>query len=111
MLAPINQEVNIRNIGGILKNEFSKDTKINKRYDFSHMLEEEEKKHIEAIEKTKELFEIINSKLDDEGRRALIQLVDLKDVIAVQEGDYYFERGVRVGLTDLSYLNKYFNAF
>ncbi|HII4525556.1 hypothetical protein H8K01_07425 [Clostridium perfringens] len=103
--------MNFQKIQQLIKDIILRELRVEYEYDFSHMLEEEEKKHIEAIEKTKELFEIINSKLDDEGRRALIQLVDLKDVIAVQEGDYYFERGVRVGLTDLSYLNKYFNAF
>lgn len=103
--------MNFQKIQQLIKDIILRELRVEYEYDFSHMLEEEEKKHIEAIEKTKELFGIINSKLDDEGRRALIQLVDLKDVIAVQEGDYYFERGVRVGLTDLSYLNKYFNAF
>ena len=102
--------MNFQKIQKLIKDIILRELRVEYEYDFSHMLEEE-KKHIEAIEKTKELFEIINSKLDDEGRRALIQLVDLKDVIAVQEGDYYFERGVRVGLTDLSYLNEYFNAF
>lgn len=103
--------MNFQKIQQLIKDIILRELRVEYEYDFSHMLEEEEKKHIEAIEKTKELFEIINSKLDDEGRRALSQLVDLKDVIAVQEGDYYLERGVRVGLTDLSYLNKYFNAF
>ncbi|WP_415287163.1 hypothetical protein [Clostridium perfringens] len=103
--------MDLEKIQELIKDIILRELRVEYEYDFSHMLEEEEKKHIEAIEKTKELFEIISSKLDDEGRRALIQLVDLKDVIAVQEGDYYFERGVRVGLTDLSYLNKYFSAF
>ena len=103
--------MNFDKLQEMIKDIILREAMIEYEYDFSHMSEEEEKKHIEAIEKTEELFEIINSKLDDEGRRALIQLVDLKDTIAIQEGDYYFERGVRVGLTDLSYLKKYCNWF
>ena len=103
--------MDLEKIQELIKDIILRELRVEYEYDFSHMLEEEDKKHKELIQKGRELFEIISSKLDDEGKRALIQLVDLKDVIAVQEGDYYFERGVRVGLTDLSYLNKYFNAF
>ncbi len=80
-------------------------------YDFKYMSNKEDKKYKEAIERGGELFDIINSKLDEEGKRALNQLVELKDIIATQESDYYFERGVRIGLTDLSYLKKYCNWF
>ncbi|MGU8450581.1 hypothetical protein V1657_00220 [Clostridium perfringens] len=103
--------MNFQKMQELIKDIILRELRVEYEYDFSHMLEEEKKKHIEAIEKTKELLEIIRSKLDKEGQEALVQLIDLKDVIAVQEGDYYFERGVRVGLTDLSYLKKYFNFF
>ena len=95
----------------MIKDIILRELRVECEYDFSHMLEEEDKKHKEDIQKTRELFEIISSKLDEEGQKALIQLVDLKDTIAIQEGDYYFERGVRIGLTDLSYLKKYCNWF
>lgn len=103
--------MDFQKIQGLIKDIILRELRVEYEYDFCHMLEDEEKKHKESIERAEELFEIINSKLDDEGKKALIQLFDIKDNIAVQEGDYYFERGVRVGLTDLSYLNKYFNAF
>lgn len=101
--------MNFQKMQELIKDIILRELRVEYEYDFSHMLEEEKKKRIEAIEKIEELLEIIRSKLDKEGQEALVQLIDLKDVIAVQECDYYFERGVRVGLTDLSYLNKYFS--
>ncbi|TGY42489.1 hypothetical protein [Clostridium perfringens] len=103
--------MNFQKIQELIKDIILRELSVEHEYDFCHMLEEEDKEHKEAIERVGELFDIINSKLDDEGKRALNQLVDLKDIIAVQEGDYYFERGVRIGLTDLSYLKRYFNIF
>lgn len=103
--------MNFDKLQEMIKDIILRELSVEYEYDFSHMPEEEDKKHKEDIQKTRELFEIISSKLDKEGQKALIQLVDLKDTIAVQEGDYYFERGVRIGLTDLSYLKKYCNWF
>ena len=58
-----------------------------------------------------ELQNKLKKKLDKEGLNILDQLIDLTTEIAINENEYYFERGVRCGLSDLKYLEKYCQIF
>ncbi|ELC8451123.1 DUF6809 family protein [Clostridium perfringens] len=95
----------------LLKDIILRELQVEYEYDFKYMLEEETKQKIGCNEKIENLYKILSEKLDDEGKRVLFEFTELQEKLKFQESDYYFERGVRVGLTDLSYLKKYFNDF
>ncbi|RXI49119.1 hypothetical protein DP125_06025 [Clostridium tetani] len=49
--------------------------------------------------------------LSPEQYEKLISLVDMHQSLAALENEYYFNRGVRVAFTNLSFLDKYSNVF
>lgn len=78
---------------------------------FKYMEDEQEKQFNDITNKLNNLYENLYSNLDDEGKKILMEYNDLKEQSAIRQVDYYFERGVRCGLTSLNYLKKYFIWF
>ena len=95
----------------MIKEIILREVMIERDHDFNYMSEEEAEEHQSYTEESIELMNELKSKLDKEGQRVLSRLMDILDSRAVQESDYYFERGVKCGLTSLSYLGKYCNIF
>lgn len=95
----------------MIKDIILREAMIEYDHDFKYMSEEETGEHQSYIDESVELIGKLKSKLDEEGQRALLRLMDILDLRAVQESDYYFERGVRCGLTSLNYLSKYCEFF
>lgn len=79
--------------------------------DFEHRNEEEANEAKKLQDLYFELQDKLKEKLDPKGIDILNQLIDLTTTIAVNESEYYFERGVRSGLSDLNYLEKYSQVF
>lgn len=103
--------MDFQKIQGLIKDIILRELRVEYGYDFKHMSEEEAGEYKSYTKESTELIGKLNSKLDEEGQRALLRLIDILDSKSIQESDYYFERGVRIGLTDLNYLSKYFNCF
>ena len=80
-------------------------------YDFKYMEEDESNKQSEISDKLMNLYDRLNYALSEEDKELLREFIDLTDELKIMEIKYYFERGVRAGLTNLSYLKKYFNCF
>ncbi|MDU7066716.1 MAG: hypothetical protein E6343_01850 [Clostridium perfringens] len=95
----------------MIKDIIDREVQIEYDHDFKYMSEEEAGEHQSYTEESVELISKLKSKLDEEGQRALLRLMNILDSRAAQESDYYFDRGVRCGLTSLSYLSKYCNIF
>ncbi|MDU6993143.1 DUF6809 family protein [Clostridium sp.] len=79
--------------------------------DFEYMEEEQAKEHNEITDRLMKLYEILDCKLDEEEMTLFKEFIDLKDKATLMEVGYYFERGVRCGLSSLSYLKEYFHIF
>lgn len=79
--------------------------------DFKFMEEEKAKEHNAIIGKIMELHDMLYCKLDEEEKKLFREFIDLRDRSMVMEIDYFFERGVRSGLSSLSYLKEYFHVF
>lgn len=95
----------------MIKDIILREAMIEYDHDFKHMSEEETGEHQSYIDESVELIGKLKSKLDEEGQRVLLRLMDILHSRAVQESDYYFDRGVRCGLTSLNYLSKYCEFF
>lgn len=78
---------------------------------FEHMEEKEMESYQKKVDTVIGLTEILKSKLNKEDIKLLINLVDTCSAIGLQESRYFFERGVRCGLTTLNYLKKYYDYF
>lgn len=76
-------------------------------YDLKFMEKGKRDKYGDSLCEVETIYKKLTGKLDDEGRKMLLDLVDLKDYLLIQEVHYFFERGVRCGLTTLKYLDKY----
>ncbi len=78
---------------------------------FKYMGDEQAKQFNDITNNAKSLYDDLYNKLDDEGKKLLLKYDDLKEKSALRQVDYYFERGVRCGLSSLNYLKKYFAWF
>lgn len=95
----------------LIKDIIFREVMIECEHEFEYMSEEEMKKHQSYIDESIELTNKLNSKLDEDGKKNFFRLMEILDSREIQELEYYFERGVKKGLTDLSYLSKYFKYF
>lgn len=82
-----------------LENEFE--------YNFRYMTKSEEKIKKNYRKKVFELQKSLKSKLDYESEKILNELIDTLSEEAILESGYYFERGVKNGITSLKYLSEY----
>ena len=103
--------MNFDKLQEMIKDIIDREVQIESEYEFKYMSEEEAGEHQSYTDESVELIGKLKSKLDEEGQRVLLRLIDILDSRAVQESDYYFERGVKCGLTSLNYLSKYCNFF
>ena len=78
---------------------------------FKYMEDEQAKQFNDITNKVKSLYDDLYNRLDDEGKKLLLEYDDLKEKSAIMGVEYYFERGVRCGLSSLNYLKKYFILF
>lgn len=78
---------------------------------FKYMEDEQAKQFNDITNKVNNVYENLYNKLDDEGKKLLLEYDDLKEKSAIMGVNYYFERGVRCGLSSLNYLKKYFIWF
>lgn len=103
--------MNFDKLQEMIKDIIDREVMIEHEHDFNYMSDKEAEEYKSYINESTELMNILKTKLDEEGQRALLRLMDITDSRAIQESDYYFGRGVRCGLTSLSYLSKYCNIF
>lgn len=94
-------------VSDIIEREMS----VELEYDFKYMEEEESNKQINISDKLINLYDRLNYALSEEDKELLREFIDLTDELKIMEIKYYFDRGARAGLTNLSYLKKYFNCF
>ena len=78
---------------------------------FKYMENEQAEKFNDITNKAKNLYDDLYNRLDDEEKKLLMEYDDLREQSAIRQVDYYFERGVRCGLSSLNYLKKYFIGF
>ena len=78
---------------------------------FKYMENEQAEKFNDITNKANNLYDDLYNRLDDEEKKLLMEYDDLKEESAIRQVDYYFERGVRCGLSSLDYLKKYFTWF
>ncbi|GAA0860180.1 hypothetical protein GCM10008916_25370 [Clostridium nitritogenes] len=95
----------------LIKDIISREASVEFEYDFKYMTEGEISEQKELVSKINKLKSELSKKLDKEDVMLLTKLVDALYSQTVLEGTYYFERGVRAGLTGLCYLKKYFTFF
>lgn len=103
--------MNFDKLQEMIKDIIGRELQIESEYEFKYMSEKEASEHQSYTDESVELTGKLKSKLDEEGQRVLLRLIDILDSRAVQESDYYFDRGVRCGLTSLNYLSKYCEFF
>ena len=103
--------MNFDKLQEMIKDIIDREVQIENEYNFKYMSEEEVGERQSYTDESVELIGKLKSKLDEEGQRVLLRLMDILNLRAVQESDYYFDRGVRCGLTSLNYLSKYCNFF
>ena len=103
--------MNFEKLQEMIKDIIDREMEIEFEYDFAHMTEEQDSKNKEYMNKVDKIQKYLEKKLDNEGQELLRDLIDTLYLQATTEGGYYFERGVRCGLTTLSYLKKYCQWF
>ncbi|EDT70030.1 hypothetical protein CJD_A0012 [Clostridium perfringens D str. JGS1721] len=95
----------------LLSEIIEREMKVEFEYDFKFMEEEQAKEHNEITNRLMQLYEMLDCKLDEEEMELFKEFIDLRDKSMLMEIWYYFERGVRSGLSSLSYLKEYFHVF
>ncbi|MBY0757446.1 hypothetical protein K5V21_18695 [Clostridium sardiniense] len=103
--------MNLDKLHEIVKDIINREADIEFEYDFEYMTEEEDGEYRKCVNTIRKLQSELESKLDEKDKKKLIALIDALYLQETLESMYYFERGVRKGLTNLCYLNKYFNLF
>jgi len=99
--------MNFEQSQNMVRDIIDREVSIEHEYDFKYMREEDLKK-LNAEKTTSEsLYKELLKKLDSEGQKLLRLLINSKDMELFYAEEYYFERGVRCGLTTLSFINKY----
>lgn len=103
--------MNFDKLQEMIKDIIDREVMIEHEHDFNYMSDKEAEEHKSYINESTELMNILKTKLDEEGQKVLLRFMDILDSRTVQEIDYYFERGVKCGLTSLNYLSKYCDFF
>ncbi|HAT4309510.1 TPA: hypothetical protein I9080_003372 [Clostridium perfringens] len=95
----------------LLSEIIEREKEVEFEYDFKFMEEEQAKEHNEITNRLMQVYEMLDCKLDEEEMELFKEFINLKDKSMVMEVGYYFERGVRSGLSRLSYVKEYFHIF
>lgn len=101
--------MNFEQSQNMVRDIIDREISIEHEYDFKYMREDDAKKHNEEKEQGRILFEKLLEKLDTDDQKLLKELIDKKDSECFYVQEYYFERGVRCGLTTLNYIKNYCN--
>ncbi|WP_283706386.1 DUF6809 family protein [Clostridium perfringens] len=95
----------------LLSEIIEREMSVELEYDFKYMGKEESNKQGNISDRVINLYDKLNCILSEEDKELLREFVDLTDELKIMEIKYYFERGVRSGLSSLSYLKEYFHIF
>lgn len=101
--------MNLEQSHEMVKDIINREVLVEHEREFKDMRKEEAEVLKKVQDKSQMIYDKLLEKLDEEGQKELRELVDSKEWENFYESEYYFERGVRCGLTTLSYIKNYVN--